>query len=298
MSVLITGAAGFVGAHTVRTFLEEGWQVYGYDLRPPAGDLGGATYIAGDVLDRAALETAAREANVSGIVHAAAIIGDPACQADPARAVQVNVQGTSHVLEVARQLGLRVTFVSTATLYGRDPGLRLLTEDAPVSPVGLYDATKYMAETLCFSYQKIFDLDVTVVRTSFVYGPGHAIGRYFVDQAMRGEPVREETGADHPCDYTYVKDLAKGIFLAHTVRPVASRLYNLSGGVLRRRRDLIALVRKAFPAAQIEVGDGVSETLNLRGPCSIERARQELGYAPAFTLEQGVADWIQEIVKD
>ncbi len=292
-NVLITGAAGFVGAHTARHFLQQGWEVCGYDLRA-ANPVAGMTAIEGDILDRGCLERTITAHKITGIVHTAGLIREPACQADPESAFRINVQGTSTVLEVARAHGLRLTFISTATLYGRDPSLRPCHEDDPVDPVGLYDATKHMAETLCLSYHKVYDLDITAVRTSFVYGPGHGIGLYFVDQARTGQIIKEADGADHPCEYTYIKDLARGIFLAHTTRPLQHRLFNIASGVQRPRHDLIDLVKKTYPQARIEVGPGISPTGNLRGPCHLDRARTELGFEPAYTLETGLADWLRQ----
>ena len=294
-TVLITGAAGFVASYTARHFLQQGWPVCGYDIRPPNTLVEGVQFIQGDILDSNRLEQTIKESGASGIIHQAGVIGDPQCRADPSRAVQVNVQGTSTLLEAARLHNLRFTFISTATLYGRDPSLRPLSEEDSVSPVGLYDATKHMGETLCFSYLKVYNLDVTAIRTSFVYGPGHNIGTYYLDEARAGQTVRSETGADHPCEYTYVKDLAKGIYLAHTVRPIKHRIFNVTSGMQRPRRDLITLVKQAYPNAQIDVGPGISESSNLRGPCLIDRAKSELGYEPDYTLETSFTDWLREL---
>lgn len=294
-NVLITGAAGFVSSYTAQHFIQNGWQVYGYDLQHPTTPIEGMIFIQGDILEPDQLERTVAKNNISSIVHQAGIIGDPLCQADPSRAVQVNVQGTSNLLEISRKHNLRFTFISTATLYGRDPSLRPLSEDDPTSPVGLYDATKLMGETLCFSYHKVYKLDVTTIRTSFVYGCGHNIGTYYLNQARANEPVNEESGADHPCEYTYVKDLARGIYLAHTVRPIKHRLFNIASGVQHPKKELIALVKKTYPNARIEVGPGISEKSNLRGPCLIDRAKAELGYKPEYTLETGFTDWLQEL---
>jgi nucleoside-diphosphate-sugar epimerase len=293
--VLITGAAGFVGSHTARYFVQQGWQVIGYDLAKSGGILNNdVTCIFGDILDQKALESAVTQYDVSGIVHLAATVREPGCLDNPGPAVQVNVVGTTHVLELARKHNLRVTYLSTATLYGRDPDLHPLSEDSPVSPVGIYDTTKYMAEALCMTYHKVFGTDVTAVRTGFVYGPGQGIDRYFVEHVSQGIALSEHEGADHPCDYTYVKDLAKGLFLAHSVRPIQHRLFNITGGHLYRRQDLVKIVKDAFPDAQIHLGKGINEKLNLRGVCLIDRARQELGYEP-LSLEAGVADWVREL---
>ncbi|MBI3973990.1 MAG: hypothetical protein HY332_22150 [Chloroflexi bacterium] len=98
-------------------------------------------------------------------------------------------------------------------------------------------------------------------------------------------------GADHPCDFTYVRDLARGLLLAHSRRPLHDRLLNVTGGALRTRGELAAIVRQLVPGARVEIGPGLSPNGHLRGPCDLRRARQQLGYEPVFTLETGLADW-------
>ena len=115
-AVLITGAAGFVGAHTARHFLKAGWRVCGYDLRRPNIAVAGMEFVQGDVLNPEDLQRAIKGCGATGIVHQAGIIGEPPCRADPQRAVGVNIRGAGVVLEVARAQDLRVTFLSTATL--------------------------------------------------------------------------------------------------------------------------------------------------------------------------------------
>ena len=135
-----------------------------------------------------------------------------------------------------------------------------------------YDATKLMGEVLVRSYDRSFGLDATVVRTGFVYGPGRGSGSISCPgrcAARRSEPA----GADHPCDFTYVADLAEGLFRAHTTRPLAHRLFNVTGGVLRTRGDLAAAVRAAVPGAAIALGPGVDPGRHLRGACDVTRAR-------------------------
>jgi nucleoside-diphosphate-sugar epimerase len=295
-AVLITGGAGFVAAHLARRFAAAGVRVRLADVRNPGPDVApffplGVERVRADVLDGAALDAAAALPGLDGVVHTAAVVGAGPALADPARATAVNVLGTQRVLDLARKRGLRVTYLSTATLYGTRPDLAPLDEDAPPDPVSHYDATKLMGEVLVRSYVRSFGVDATVVRTGFVYGPGSGIGEYFLPRALRGEAVREPAGAGHPCDFTYVADLAEGLFRAHTTRPLEHRLFNVTGGVLRTRGDLAAAVRAAVPGAEIALGPGVDPGRHLRGPCDLGRARTELGYVPAYTLEAGIAAW-------
>ena len=144
-----------------------------------------------------------------------------------------------------------------------------------------------MAETLALTYARVYGLDAVAVRPGYVYGPGASTGGYYLDRAFRGEAVDEPVGGDLPMDVTYVRDLAEGIFLAATVRPLTHRLFNVTGGVLRRRSEVAELARQLVPGAAVRVGPGIAPGAHLRGPSRLERARAELGYAPRYTLEDG-----------
>jgi nucleoside-diphosphate-sugar epimerase len=298
--VLITGGAGFVAAHLARRFAAAGVGVRLADVRDPGPEVApffppGVGRVRADVLDAAALAGAADVPGLEGIVHTAAVVGPGPARADPARATAVNVLGTQRVLDLVRERGLRLTYLSTATLYGTRPDLERLSEDAPPDPVSHYDATKLMAEVLVRSYVRDFGVDATVVRTGFVYGAGSGIGEYFLPRVLRGEAVSEPAGGAHPCDFTYVADLADGLFRAHTTRPLRHRLFNVTGGVLRTRGELADAVRAAVPGAAIALGPGTDPARHLRGACDLSRARAELDYVPRFTLEAGIAAWATEL---
>lgn len=282
--LLVTGAAGFIGTAVVEVARARGHTVTGLDQRP------GADLIA-DVTDRAAVAEAA--AGSDAIIHAAAVVGPDPARADPAGATRINVDGTLAVLEAARAGGQRAICVSTATLYGRRHDLAPLDEASPVDPVSIYDATKAMAETLCAAYRKTFGTEVASFRTSFVYGLGHSTGDYYVHRLLAGERQIEDVGAAHPCDFTYVHDLALGLVQAAEAEALPEPVYNLSGGVLRTRGDLRAAVLAHFPDARITQTPGVDPGRHLRGVCLIERAARDFGYAPRFTLEEGIADMVR-----
>ena len=296
MRVLITGGCGFVGAFAALELAAHGHDVVCYDRRAERNDVleragAAVTVVAGDVLDRARLAAVAREHAVEGIVHTAAVIGQDDGAARPDWMIEVNVGGTVAVLETARAQHARVVYVSTATLYGQHPDLHLLREDARPEPVGLYDTTKLMAETLAITYHKVYGLDVVALRPGYVYGHHNSTGGYFLDRVFRGERIDQPVGADLPMDVTYVRDLAQGIRRALTVRPIQSRIFNLTGGVLRRRGEVAEIARQLVPPAEIQLGPGIQATSHLRGPSDLARAHAELGYEPGYSLEAGMADW-------
>jgi nucleoside-diphosphate-sugar epimerase len=195
------------------------------------------------------------------------------------------------VLEAARDSGARVILLSTATLYGTRPDLLPLDEDATPDPVSLYDATKLMAETLCTSYRRTFGVIAASLRTGFVYGAGNSVGEYFVYPTLRGEAVREPAGGDHPCDFTYVEDLALALVCAAEQPSLPEAIYNVTGGSLHTRGEFAAIVRRLLPQAHITLAPGIDPMRHLRGACVIRRAIRDFGYRP-HTMEAGITDWI------
>jgi nucleoside-diphosphate-sugar epimerase len=297
MRVLITGGTGFVGSFTAAQFADRGHQVVCFDrrLQPPPGfavGQSGVAVVEGDILDRENLRQVIQEHRIEAVVHAAAIISQTDGAADPERMYRINVEGAFAVLEAVRAAQLRMVYVATATLYGQHADLHPLTEDARPDPVGIYDTTKLMAETLAITYHKVYGLDIVAVRPGYVYGPGNSTGGYLLDRVFAGEAIEQDIGADLPMDVTYVKDLANGIYLAMTARPLSHRIFNITGGVLRRRSEVAQLARQLVPGAQIRLGPGIPPSAHLRGPSDLTRSRDELGYAPRYSLEEGMADWL------
>jgi nucleoside-diphosphate-sugar epimerase len=296
MRVLVTGAGGFVGSFVAARLVRAGHTVSGLDRRArpldPRHGVGGITIVEADILDGERVRAVADEVGAEAIVHAAAVISQADGALDPVRTYRINVEGTMAVLEAARARGARLVYVSTATLYGQHPDLHPLSEEERPEPVGIYDTTKLMAETMVITYHKVYGLDTVAVRPGYVYGPGASTGGYYLERAFRGEPVDEPIGGDLPMDVTHVRDLAQGIERALTVRPLAHRIFNITGGVSRRRAEVAEIVRRLLPEATVRVGPGIPPAAHLRGPSLLTRARAELGYEPAYTLEAGLADWL------
>lgn len=291
--LLVTGGSGMVGQHVAAAAAARGHRVRLADHAWPTASLLWAPCeerVTFDIRDPQACRDHAR--GVDTILHCAAVVGPARARADVLLTISVNVNGTAHLLEAAHMQGARLLSMSTATLYGHRASLEPLDEDARVDPLTVYDGTKLMAEVHCTSHRRTYGSDVASFRTGFVFGRGTQIGEYFLPRVLRGEPVAEAVGRDHPCDFTYVVDLAEALVAAAEAPALAHGVYNITGGRIRTRGELAQAVRDLVPGAQITQGQGADPARHLRGACVIERARRDFGWTPRFSLETGLADWL------
>jgi UDP-glucuronate 4-epimerase len=289
--ILVTGGRGMVGQHVAEAAAARGLACRLADVAWPDGH-GWATaaeHVAFDIRDPDACRENVRGART--VIHCAAVVGPQRARLDPLVTLAVNVTGTANLLEAAAAGGARFIGLSTATLYGHRPDLQDLSEDAPADPLTVYDGSKLMAETYCAAHRRTYGSDAACVRTGFVFGTGSQIGEYFLPRVLRGEAVREPSGQDHPCDFTYVVDLAEALVAMALAPPLPATVYNVTGGRLRTRGELAGAVTSLVPGARIDIGPGIDPARHLRGACVLARVGRDVGWSPRFTLESGLADW-------
>jgi len=310
MKILVTGGCGFIGYHVAKKFMDEGHEALLYDVAYRKLEIfeKGSTlprFFEGTVTDLTRLLNVVQENRVDGIIHTGAMPKPITCIEQPVQSFEVNVKGTVNVLEVARISKIRVIYLSTQGVFGATPDLKPLKEEMKVNPTTMYSCHKVASEAMVQGYHLVYGVDALTVRPSFVYGPGqnpqnpNAAFTWLV-MAMKGEKVDLPDGAEHVFDWTYVKDLVQGIFLAYTVRPIKSRVFHISGGKNVTLNELAKAVMKTVPGSSIKLGSGYTSgvggtekgaSVGMRGCADITRAKEELGYTPTFTVEAGMADY-------
>lgn len=305
--VFVTGASGFIGRALVERFAREGWEAGGMDVAAdPARGV-----VAGDVGAPGAWQDAAAGADL--VVHTAAIVSMRGT--DPDAVWGVNALGTKHVLDAAIRGGAgRVVHLSSVTVSGFafPDGV---DEAHPTRPNGVpYVDTKIASEALVLRAHAAGEVPCAIVRPGDVYGPRSRPWTLLpVEEIRRRRFVLPAMGRG-VFSPVFVDDLVDGIVLAATRPEAAGGVFTLTGGagvttreffgsyarMLGRRLPVLptapsrALAGAAALAAratgrETEVNAAAAQYLARTGTYAIERARRVLGYAPAVSLQDGMA---------
>jgi nucleoside-diphosphate-sugar epimerase len=244
MQLLITGAAGFIGARTAQLALDAGHEVVGldnlndyYDPRvkqlrlEPLLKSPGFRFLAMDIEDGSALDNVFAETRFDAVINLAARAGVRASILDPHVYMRTNTVATLNLLErMVRHDIPKFIIASTSSLYAGQS--MPFTEDANVTrPISPYAATKLAAESLCHVWHHLHGIDVSILRYFTVYGPA---GRpdmapfRFSEWIRREQPITLYGDGTQTRDFTYIDDIACGTLAA--LKPLGYEIINLGGG--------------------------------------------------------------------
>ncbi|HEX6277660.1 MAG TPA: NAD-dependent epimerase/dehydratase family protein [Polyangiaceae bacterium] len=306
MTILVTGAAGFIGSHAASAFLARGDRVVGLDNFDPyydpkrkranvaevaAGAPAGAfTMVDGDLRDRELVMRLFREHAPRAVVHLGALAGVRASCDEPQVYFDVNVSGTLNLLDAAREHGSpNVVFASTSSVYGATPRVPFVEEDTADRPLAPYPASKRSAELLAHAYHHLYGLDFTALRFFTVYGPRgrpDMLTYKLVDAIRTGNALTLFDGGRMLRDWTYVGDTVAGV-VAAADRRLGYEVINLGRGEPVLVSDFIAtferltgrkvpFVEAPRPGADVE-----------RTHANIDKAQRLLGYEPRVSVAEG-----------
>ena len=314
MSIVLTGAAGFIGFHVAKALLERGERVVGidnlndyYDVTLKEARLAnlrgypGFTFAKLDVADRESIfALVERHRDLTGIIHLGAQAGVRHSLRDPYTYIDSNVMGTLVMLEAARRADrLRgIVYASSSSVYGANAKQPFSVEDRADHPVSLYGATKRSCELMAEAYSRLYGVPATGLRFFTVYGPWGRpdMAAYLFTRAiLAGEPIKVFNEGRMARDFTYIDDIVQGIVAAHD-RPSGRgvhRIYNLGNHRPEQLLDFIAVLERLLQASAtkellpMQRGD-VAESF-----ADIESARRDLGFEPKVTIETGLARFVQ-----
>lgn len=306
--ILVTGGAGFIGSHLSERLLNEGHEVIcidnfndHYDPQikrrniEPLLNNRNFTLFEGDILDMQFLQQIFQTSEINIIVHLAARAGVRPSIHKPLIYQQVNVQGTTHVLEMARQFKIeKFIFGSSSSVYGQNRKIPFSEDDPVDHPISPYAATKKACELICYTYHHLYKLPITCLRFFTVYGPRQrpdmAIHK-FTNNIYHDKNISIFGDGNSIRDYTYITDIIDGI-LKSIEFCAGYHIYNLGESKtieLRQLIDLIASCLGKEPRIEflpVQPGD-VPITY-----ADISKAKRELGYHPKIEIAQGIEKFV------
>ena len=312
-TVLVTGAAGFLGSNLCRALLAAGHGVRAVDnlsqstmlnLEPLLGEAR-IRFAREDVRDRTAMR---READgVSVIVHLAAF--KIPRYGNALDTLLVNTHGTESMLEAAEAAKPRLVMASTSDVYGKNPRLPFVeTDDLYLGETGVkrwaYATSKILDEHLCFAYQQERGVPVTILRFFGSYGPGQnrtwwgGPQSVFIDAALRGQPMDVHGDGQQTRSFTYVDDTVDGIVRAMFSARAVGEIFNIGNTKPVTIQSLAERVWRLAGTGEPKIhrvsyqAFGRYEDVRARVP-EIGKAREMLGFEPRVGLEPGLRRTIE-----
>lgn len=310
MRVLVTGGAGFIGSHLVERLLRSDAEVVVLDVfttgkrvhLPVAHDR--LRVVNGDVADEAAVRSAM--AGCDTVVHLAAVASVEASVQDPVGTHRTNLLGSIRVFEeAAREPGRRVLYASSAAVYGDTQDLPI-TEDAPPRPLSPYATDKLAGEHYLAHYHRSGRVRGTAFRFFNVFGPRQdpsspysGVISIFLDRAVRGQAVKVFGDGGQTRDFVFVSDVVAALLAALDGAGGAPEMpvYNVGRGKSVTLLELLATIeRLQGTSGPLRVSHGPERRGDIRHSLAdVTRLRSELGWAPAASLQDGLAAILAEV---
>lgn len=312
MTVLITGVAGFIGAHVAQALLAQGRSVIGFDnlntyytarlkqdrLEHLCGT-GDFSFHQVDVSSLSAMQAALNGRKPTTILHLAAQAGVRYSLENPAAYTKANLEGHFAMLELAKMLGVtNMVYASSSSVYGGNSKIPFAEADQTDDPVSFYGATKKSNELMSQSYARLYGLSLTGLRFFTVYGPwGRPDMAYwiFAEKILKGEPIKVFNHGKMSRDFTFIDDIVRGTLAAldrpasGLSLPVPHRVYNLGNDRPEPLMDLIHMTERGMGVEAEKVFEDMQRGDLEKTWADIDRARQELDYAPSVGLDEGLA---------
>lgn len=309
-TIVVTGAAGFIGSHLVERLLERGDSVVGIDNFDPfyARPLKEQNLTAARAHDRFTFIEAdcaepdqmrrALDRPVDAIVHLAAKAGVRPSIEEPLAYTRANIVATQVLLDAARSCGIsRFIFGSSSSVYGNNDKVPFSEDDAVDRPISPYAATKRACELICHTYHHLYGMSIVSLRFFTVYGPRQrpdlAI-RKFSELMLHNQPIPFYGDGTSERDYTWIGDIIQGVEAAiERSRRGGFEIINLGESrttSLERLVELIAAAAGVEPVLRplpMQPGD-VNRTF-----ADVSKARELLDYRPTTPVEVGIPRFVE-----
>jgi UDP-glucuronate 4-epimerase len=317
MTILVTGAAGFIGYHTAKRLCEEGFEVVGIDnlndyysvklklaRLTQLSELPGFRFQTMDIVDKPELMALFKEERFTEVIHLAAQAGVRHSLENPDVYAQSNLVGFLNVLEACRHYRpAHLIYASSSSVYGANSKLPFSVDDAVEQPVSLYAATKRANELLAHSYCHLYGLKASGLRFFTVYGPW---GRpdmalfKFTEAILQGWPIDIYHHGQMARDFTYVDDIVESIVRLCPRPPVpdnetegVNRIFNIGRGKPVALLDFVECLESALGIkAQrnflpMQAGDVINTWAD------VSALADWVGFSPQVEVEAGVPQFVK-----
>lgn len=316
MKLLVTGGAGFIGSAVVRLAVARGHEVVNLDALTYAANPANVASVANsglysferaDIRDRAALDRVFEAHKPDAVMHLAAESHVDRSIDGPADFIETNITGTFNLLEAARAHwlrqgkpdGFRFHHISTDEVFGSLGASGQFTETTPYDPRSPYSASKAASDHLVRAWHETYGLPVVLTNCSNNYGPYHFPEKLIpvvILNALHGRPIPVYGAGENVRDWLFVEDHADALLLV-VRKGAVGRSYNIGGENERRNIDLVhticALMDEMKPKAAGRYADQITFVADRPGhdaryAIDPTRIREELGWRPSFTVEEGL----------
>lgn len=325
MKILITGAAGFIGFHTVNKFIHEGHEVVGLDnindyyspqlkyqrLKEAGIETNeikwyhsvkstvnkNYSFVRMNLEDKQQLFMLFQEEKFDIVINLAAQAGVRYSIENPDVYIQSNTVGFHYILEACRNYPVKhLIHASSSSVYGANTKIPFSEDDKVDSPVSLYAATKKSNELMAHSYSDLYKIPITCLRFFTVYGPW---GRpdmapmLFAKAVLNNKPINVFNNGDMSRDFTYVGDIVNGIYLASMKVKSNYNVLNIGNGSPVNLMNFIEEIEHALNKKAIknfmpmQAGDVKSTWAN------IDKLNSIYGYEPKVKIKQGIEEFIK-----
>ncbi len=323
-TVLITGAAGFIGASLAEHLLTkcDTISVVGLDNLNDYYDINlkqkrlerllpfdRFTFVYGDLANRETVQQVFEQNHPTVVVNLAAQAGVRYSITNPDAYISSNLIGFYHILEACRHYPVaHLVFASSSSVYGLNQSIPYSTEDKTDTPVSLYAATKKSNELMAHAYSKLYDIPCTGLRFFTVYGPaGRPDMAYFgfTEKMLRGEPIAIYNYGDMKRDFTYIDDIVTGIARVMSRAPeqnadgVRFRIYNIGNHRPENLMDFIDILERCLREEGMLTKPVTKELLPMQPgdvyqTCAdVSDLMRDFGFIPSTDLECGLRQFVR-----
>lgn len=314
MKVFITGS-GLIGSFSAKRLIDLGHKVILFDKKPSRRyikrilDSVLPTIEVGDIRDVNNLTKLFQKHKPDCIVHTAAVLRN-IFEKKPILSVSINTVGVASVMLAAASAGVkRVILCSSLSVYDYSFQVKSITENQPLKPNGLYDATKLSGEYIATSLANTHGIDLIVLRFASIYGYGIFKGGAWLGKQLQGiflnllanKSVTLEEKEFGSNEYVYVKDVSRAIEKSCFKNISGVNVFNIGSGKILSSIDLVHILASVSSNNKIKLrvvknSANMPDFIKRKYPFNLKKAKEALGYVPEFTFIKGMQDYKNYLV--